>query len=93
MPVNEKALITTTTGQSVHMKGTGLQRISQDYGSIHEDSVIVTPGGIYGVDVFAKKIWRFANNQFTIISDQYVQRFLNDNINNDNRDTWVGLKM
>lgn len=97
VPVNEKALITTTTGQSVHMKGTGVIQsqvsvVSQDYGSIHEDSVIVTPGGIYGVDVFAKKIWRFANNQFVIISDQYVQRFLNDHINNDNRDTWVGFK-
>ena len=97
IPVNEKALITTTTGQSVHMKGTGVIQsqvsvVSQDYGSIHEDSVIVTPGGIYGVDVFAKKIWRFANNQFVIISDQYVQRFLNDHINNDNRDTWVGFK-
>lgn len=97
VPVNEKALITTTTGQSIHMKGTGVLQsqvsvVSQDYGSIHEDSVIITPGGIYGVDVFAKKIWRFANNQFTIISDQYVQRFLNDNINDDNRDTWVGFK-
>lgn len=97
VPVNEKALITTTTGQSVHMKGTGVIQsqisvVSQDYGSIHEDSVIVTPGGIYGVDVFAKKIWRFSNSQFTIISDQYVQRFLNDHINDDNRDTWVGFK-
>lgn len=97
IPVNEKALITTTTGQSVHMKGTDVIQsqitvVSQDYGSIHEDSVIITPNGIYGVDVFAKKIWRFANNQFTIISDQYVQRFLNENISNDNRDTWVGFK-
>lgn len=97
VPVNEKALITTTTGQSVHMKGTDVIQsqisvVSQDYGSIHEDSVIITPGGIYGVDVFAKKIWRYTGGQFTIISDQYVQRFLNDHINNDNRNTWVGFK-
>lgn len=97
VPVNEKALITTTTGQSVHMKGTDVIQsqvsvVSQDYGSIHEDSIIITPGGIYGVDVFAKKIWRYTGGQFTIISDQYVQRFLNDHINNDNRNTWVGFK-
>ena len=61
VPVNEKALFSTTTGQSIHLKGTGVIQpqvtvVSQDYGSTHEDSVIVTPGGIYGVDVFAKKI-------------------------------------
>lgn len=55
VPVNEKALIQTTTSQTVHMYGTGVIQpqvtvISQDYGSTWEDSVIVTPGGIYGVD-------------------------------------------
>lgn len=61
VPINEKALFSTTTNQSVHLKGSGVIQsqvtvVSQDYGSIHEDSIIVTPNGIYGVDVFAKKI-------------------------------------
>ena len=86
VPVNEKALIQTTTSQTVHMYGTGVIQpqvtvISQDYGSTWEDSVIVTPGGIYGVDTWAKKIWRYSSNQFELISDQLVQRFLNDEIN------------
>ena len=97
VPVNEKALIQTTTSQSVHMYGAGVLQsqvtvVSQDYGSTHEDSVIVTPGGIYGVDAEAKKIWKFSANQFTLISDQYVQRFLNDNLSDPIKDTWVGFK-
>jgi hypothetical protein len=39
IPINEKALIATTTGQSIHMYGAGVLQnqvtpISQDYGSI-----------------------------------------------------------
>lgn len=36
--------------------------------------------GIYGVDTYAKKIWRYNANGFQIISDMSVQRFLHDNI-------------
>ena len=55
VPVNEKALMATTTGQSIHMYGTGVLQeqitvVSPDYGSTWEESIIVTPSGIYGID-------------------------------------------
>lgn len=85
IPINEKALIATTTGQSIHMYGSDVLQnqvtpISPDYGSIWQESIIRTPNGIYGVDTYAKKIWRYNANGFQIISDMIVQRFLNDNI-------------
>lgn len=86
LPINEKALIQTTTGQSIHMYGAGVIQnqvslISSDFGSIWQESIIQTPIGIYGVDTYAKKIWRFSkSNGFEIISDMRIQRFLNDNI-------------
>jgi hypothetical protein len=35
-----------------------LNIISDTYGSQWKDSIIKTPGGVYGVDTIAKKIWR-----------------------------------
>ena len=32
------------------------------------------------MDTWAKKIWRYNSSGFSIISDQIVQRYLNDNI-------------
>lgn len=86
VPINEKALMSTTTGQSIHLYGSDVVQsqitvISPDYGSTWEESIIVTPNGIYGVDTFAKKIWRYSSEGFAVISDMLVQRFLNDNIN------------
>ena len=85
VPINEKALLSTTQGQSIHLYGSQVIQsqvtvVSQDYGSTWEDSIVVTPNGIYGVDTFAKKIWRYTSQGFSLISDQLVQRFLNDNI-------------
>lgn len=85
IPINEKALIATSTGQAIHMYGSGVLQnqvtpISPDYGSIWQESIIRTPNGIYGVDIYAKKIWRYNANGFQIISDMSVQRFLHDNI-------------
>lgn len=87
LPINEKALMQTTTEQSIHIYGHGvlpdqLSIISQDFGSLWADSIIRTPIGIYGVDTAAKKIWRFSDSKgFETLSDMKVQRFLNDNIN------------
>ena len=100
IPINEKALIQTTTEQSVHMYGAGvLQKqitlISSDFGSIWPESVIRTPIGIYGVDTYAKKIWRFSSEKgLETISDMKIQRFLNDNIILSEMDKYpiVGLK-
>lgn len=86
IPVNEKALLSTNTGQSIHMYGAGVLQnqmtvISQDYGSIWPESIIRTPIGVYGVDTYAKKIWRFsADKNLELISDAKIQRFLNDHI-------------
>lgn len=85
IPVNQKAMMQTTDGQEIHMFGTGvlqeqLSIISDTYGSIWKDSIIRTPRGLYGVDTYAKKIWRYSNNGFELISDFKIQRFLHDNI-------------
>ena len=85
IPVNQKALIATTSGQSVQLSGNSVLQsqvtvISQDYGSTWEDSIVITPNAIYGVDTFAKKIWKYTAKGFELLSDQIVQRFLNENI-------------
>ena len=85
VPINEKALIQTATNQSIHMYGAGVIQnqitlISPDFGSIWQESIIRTPVGIYGVDTYAKKIWRYSEKGLETISDMKIQRFLNDNI-------------
>lgn len=86
IPINEKALFATTTGQSIHAYGAGVLQnqvtpVSPDFGSIWQESIIRTPNAIYGVDTYAKKIWRYNDAKgFQLISDMIVQRFLNDNI-------------
>ena len=84
VPINPKALLQTTTGEAIHIYGYGvlpdeMTIISQDYGSKYEHSVIRTPIGIYGVDVDAKKIWRFSDKQgFETISDMKIETYLKD---------------
>jgi hypothetical protein len=61
IPVKEKALLSTQEGQSIHLYGSGILQeqvsvISPDYGSTHQESLIKTPLGFYGVDISAKKI-------------------------------------
>ena len=85
LPINEKALIQTQTGQSIHMYGAGVLQnqitlISDKFGSIWQESIIKTPLGVYGVDTYAKKIWRFTNNGFETFSDMKVQSFLNEHV-------------
>ena len=100
VPINEKALIQTTTEQSIHMYGTGVIQsqvslITPDYGSIWPESIVRTPIGVYGVDTYAKKIWRYSDSKgFETISDMKIQRFLNDNIILREKDKYpiIGLK-
>ena len=85
IPINEKALLATQSGQSIHMYGAGVLQnqislVSPDFGSIWPESIIRTPIGVYGVDTSAKKIWRYTSNGLEIISDMKIQKFLNDNI-------------
>lgn len=97
VPINEKALMQTTTEQTIHIYGHGvlpeqLTIVSQDFGTLWPESVIRTPIGIYGIDTTAKKIWKFTDaNGLETISDLKLQRFLNDNINLGlNRQTVIG---
>lgn len=97
IPINEKALMQTTTEQTIHIYGHGvlpeqISVISQDFGSLWPESVIRTPIGIYGVDTTAKKIWKYTDKDgLETISDLKLQRFLNDNINLDfNRQIKIG---
>ena len=86
LPVNEKALLSTTTGQSIHLYGAGVLQeqvslITSDFGSIWQDSIIKTTVGVYGVDTYAKKIWRVSNEKgLELLSDTKIQRFLNEGI-------------
>ena len=51
--------------------------ISPDFGSIWQESIIRTPIGVYGVDTYAKKIWRVTyNNSFETISDLYDNKIV-----------------
>ena len=85
IPINEKALIQTSTSQSIHMYGAGVVQnqitlISPDFGSIWPESVVRTPNGIYGVDTYAKKIWRYGSSGLETISDMKIQQYLNNKI-------------
>ena len=89
IPVNEKALMQTTTGEAIHIYGYGvlpneMSIVSQDFGSKYEESVVRTPIGIYGIDTDARKIWRFTDKQgFETISDMKIESLLNDTINSN----------
>lgn len=99
IPVNEKALLSTNTGQSIHMYGAGVLQnqmtiVTQDYGSIWQESIIRTPMGVYGVDTYAKKIWRVnMDGSFDLISDGMIQRFLNDNIKLKEKDKYPTIAL
>ena len=100
VPVNQQALMTTTTGQSIHLYGAGVLQsrvsvINPDFGSIWPESIVRTPIGVYGIDTYAKKIWRYSDrNGFETISDMKIQRFLNDNISLNEADKYpiIGIK-
>lgn len=55
--------------------------ISDVYGSKWIESIIQTPRGIYGIDTDAKRIWFFGQDGFKVISDYFVNSFLDKNIN------------
>jgi len=98
IPINEKALIQTSTGQSIHMYGAGVLQnqislISPDFGSIWPESIIRTPKGVYGVDTYAKKIWRVTTNGLENISDMKIQQFLNDNIKLSEREKYPTISL
>jgi len=86
IPVNERAMMTNAQGDNVYINtDTVLPKnpkvLSNTFGSMWADSIIKTSKFIYGIDTVAKKIWRTNGQQFEVISDLKIQKFLNDHIN------------
>jgi len=85
IPVNERAMMQNASGENVYINtDTVLPKnpkvLSNIYGSLWDEGIINTPRFIYGIDTVGKKIWRTNGEQFEIISDMKIQKFLNDNI-------------
>lgn len=85
IPINEKMVAAQGDGSNAYIKSYGvlpdiINPLSTSFGSSWKESVIVTEGWVYGVDTIGKKIWRTNGQEFQIISDFKVQKFLNDKI-------------
>ena len=88
IPVNERAAMANASGENVYINTETIlpknpKVISNTFGSIWANSIIRTPYCIYGIDTIAKKIWRIKgglNNNFEIISDFKIQKYLNNHI-------------
>jgi hypothetical protein len=98
LSINERAMQSTSDGQSIFLKGAGVlpesvQPLSTEYGSTWKDSIIKTPNYVYGVDTIGKKIWRTNGQQFELISDFKMQKFLNDNITLGEAEKYVSIAL
>ena len=85
IPVNERAVAGSGSGGDVFINTSNIlpenpRMLSDMYGTQWPDSIIKTPYYVYGVDTVGKKIWRTNGQQFELISDFSIQRFLNENI-------------
>ena len=92
IPVNERALAGDSAGGNIYINTSNVLPenplvISDTFGSQWKESIIKTPRGIYGVDTFAKKIWRVIGKELECISDFKIQGFLNRNITLTERET------
>lgn len=98
IPVKERAMMTNESGENVYINTDNVlpenpKVLSNTFGSLWADSIIKSSRYIYGIDTVGKKIWRTDGDQFNIISDMKIQKFLNDNINlrEAEVDTTVGV--
>ena len=85
IPVNERAIAGRGAGGNVFINTSNVlpdnpKVISDMFGSQWSESVVKTPGYVYGIDTVGKKIWRTNGETLDIISDMQVQKFLVDNI-------------
>ena len=85
IPVNERVVAGSGAGGDAFINTSNIlpenpRMLSDMYGTQWPDSVIKTPYYVYGVDTVGKKIWRTNGQQFELISDFKIQRFLNENI-------------
>lgn len=91
IPVNERAVAGEGAGGFAYINTSNVlpenpKVISDTFGSQWRESVIKTPTGVYGVDTVGKKIWKTDGQNFWILSDFTVQKFLNDNISLEERE-------
>ena len=82
MPVNERAVAANGAGGEAFINTNNViplnpRVLNSNYGSMWQESVIMTPNYVYGIDATAKKIWRTNGARFEVISDFKVQQFLN----------------
>ncbi len=92
IPVNERTLAGKSEGGDIFINTSNVLPenplvISDTFGSQWQESIIKTSKGIYGVDTFAKKIWRTTGRDIECISDFKIQGFLNRNITLTERET------
>lgn len=85
IPVNERAMMKNESGENVYINTENVlpknpKVLSNTFGSIWPNSIIKTSRFVYGIDTIGKKIWRTNGEEFEIISDLKIQKFLNDNI-------------
>ena len=85
IPVNERVVAGSGAGGDAFINTSNVlpenpRMLSDMYGTQWPDSIIKTPYYVYGVDTVGKKIWRTNGQQFELISDFKIQRFLNENI-------------
>lgn len=99
VPVNERLVAAEGDGGNTYINTSKVlpdnpRVISTTFGSTWPESVLETINTVYGVDTVARKIWKYDGNNFEIISDLKVQKFLNDNINlrESDRIVTIGLK-
>ena len=99
-PINERILAGQGEGEPVFINTKNvlpeeLTIITDTYGTQWGESVVKSEQGyVYGVDTIAKKIWRIVGQQFEILSDLKVGKFLIDNISLGERETSpiIGLR-
>ena len=74
IPVNERALAGEGAGGNIYINTSNVLPdnpliVSDTYGSKWADSVILTPYGVFGIDVDSRKIWKTDGQKLEIISD------------------------
>ena len=85
IPVNERAIAGSGQGGNVFINTSNVLPdnplvLSDMFGTQWPESVVKTPYNVYGIDTVGKKIWRTNGQNFEVISDFRVEKFLIDNI-------------